>query len=399
MLGYTFWTLLTLGAAGLGTLILLLVWDRRVRAEEAQAERIASAWEAEAAGLEAAEQRALEALALSERRSRALAEAGALALWRASLDGCWTAADGWQAVTGQPASAVIGQVDAWLDAVLPKDRPSLATAWARSIETGMPLDAEFRIRMASGEARWCRVRGVQVPGASGQPDEWAGVVEDIHARRELEEARLLLSQEVNHRAKNLLAVVQAILRLTPPNDPAAYASAVSARVAALGRAHDLLAASDWHSAGLREIAQRELAAHLPPSEPRAFLAGDPVSLAAPAVQPMAMVLHELAVNAAKYGALSRPEGRLALSWWVEQDALHLQWRESGGPPMEVPPARRGFGSRVIETSVTRQLHGRIERRWEPEGLLCEIWIPLSQMVAEGGADRQTKAAPATRTAA
>ncbi len=241
--------------------------------------------------------------------------------------------------------------------------------------------------------RWCRARavtvplgealagGLQAPGAG----EWIGVLEDIDTRRRAEEARMLLAHEVNHRAKNMLAVVQAVVQLTRSADPAAYAASVSARIAALGRAHDLLARRDWGDVALEDLARGELAPYLPVGEAmegaaRVSLRGPAVRLAASAVQPMAVALHELAVNAAKYGALAPGHaGRVELSWEVPPPGtgLRLTWAEQGGPLLDGPPARRGFGTRVVDASISDQLGGRVERRWRPDGLICEITLPTS----------------------
>jgi two-component sensor histidine kinase len=179
------------------------------------------------------------------------------------------------------------------------------------------------------------------------------------------EARVrLLAAEVDHRAKNLLAVVQATLRLTPKHDAAAYARAVEGRIAALARAQTLLSAEHWRGADLRALLQAELAPFLPAAGgagPRVELGGPAVTVPAHAVQPLAMAAHELATNAVKHGALSVPGGHVAVSWRVlPGGAVSLRWAEAGGPKLAVAPARRGFGSRVLDQVVRGQLGGRLE---------------------------------------
>lgn len=215
------------------------------------------------------------------------------------------------------------------------------------------------------------------------------VLRQTRKRREAEALQALLAREADHRAKNVFAVVQSVLRLTPKGDAAAYALAVEGRVAALARAHALLADGAWAGADLRTVAERELAPYAggwPPADGRgaaASLEGPPVPLAAAAVQPLAVVLHELATNAAKYGALSRPEGRVRLSWRVDEGAglLVLRWAESGGPAVSGPPARRGFGSKVIDATARGQLGGTVAFGWGAEGLRADIAFPLGRALA------------------
>jgi PAS domain S-box-containing protein len=221
---------------------------------------------------------------------------------------------------------------------------------------------------------------------------FTGIMRDVSARKADEARRLLLAREVDHRAKNVLAVVQAVLRLTPADDPRAFAAAVEARVAALSRAHSLLAEGGWAGADLRAVAERELAPYAAAAgrhhgPPAVSLDGPPVPLAPAAVQPFAMVLHELATNAAKHGALSVPGGRVSARWRADRRAgedgtLRLRWAETDGPPLAGAPARRGFGARLVEATVRGQLGGAVERRWEPPGLVVEVSVPLARATAD-----------------
>jgi two-component sensor histidine kinase len=199
------------------------------------------------------------------------------------------------------------------------------------------------------------------------------------------EARVrLLAREVDHRAKNMLAVVQATLRLTPKSDAAAYALAVEGRVAALARAQTLLSQDRWRGADLCTLLRAELAPFLPDGGPRVELRGPDLLLPAATVQPIAMAVHELATNAVKHGALSAPAGRVSVGWAIEpgEGRLVLTWREAGGPPVPGPPTRRGFGSRVLEQVVRGQLGGAIDMSWPPEGLACRIEVPLASRTGD-----------------
>ncbi len=212
-------------------------------------------------------------------------------------------------------------------------------------------------------------------------------------RRQAEQQRALLMRELDHRAKNVMAVALSLVRLTPREDAGRFAAAVEGRIAAMARAHSLLAGGRWGGASLRSLAEGELLGMLD----RAELTGPAVRLAADAVQPVAMLLHELATNAAKHGALSVPEGRVALRWefTAPEEGLRLIWRESGGPAIEGPPARRGFGSRMLVSLAERQLGGRLEFDWRPEGLAVTLTLPARQVVQDM-AGRQPPASPHPR---
>jgi PAS domain S-box-containing protein len=217
---------------------------------------------------------------------------------------------------------------------------------------------------------------------------FTGIMRDISARRADEARRALLAREVDHRAKNVLAVIQAVLRLTRADEPRAYAAAVSARVAALARAHSLLAECGWSGADLRAVALREVSPYAPVRRDDTALTidGPPVMLAPAMVQPFSMVLHELATNAVQHGALSAADGRVTVQWVVGGDRLlTLRWSEAGGPPVPSAPDRRGFGTKLIEATVRGQLSGTVEFHWSATGLVVEITVPLGQGVTEENA--------------
>lgn len=285
-----------------------------------------------------------------------------------------------------PAAGAPQSHEAFLALVHPDDRPRLRAAVARALETG-EYDAEFRIlRPGRGgeELRWLIGRGRRMPGPAGRLGPFLGVNVDITARKEAEERQALLMREVDHRAKNALAVVQAILRLTRADSPDGFARAVEGRVAALARAHTLLTESRWVGADLPAMLRGELAPFMGSGGGnRVVFDGPPVTVAPVTAQPLSMALHELATNAAKYGSLSVPDGRLTVSWQADAAAgrLRLRWAEAGGPAIAAAPGRNGFGSRVIRTTICEQLGGEVEFHWEPSGLLCAIELPLHRAMA------------------
>jgi two-component sensor histidine kinase len=201
----------------------------------------------------------------------------------------------------------------------------------------------------------------------------------------------MLSRELDHRAKNVLTIVQSVIRLTKADTLEEFKSAIEARVFALARVHSLLAEGGWADAELPTIAARELAAHVDPTrgDTAISISGPSYRLNSTSVQPMAMVLHELAINAVKHGALSTHQGKVDLQWQIDRSArtLSLRWQEHGGPRTR-PPEKRGFGSRLIEASVTRQLGGAVSWTWLDTGLVCEITLSDEKVggirIEEGG---------------
>lgn len=242
---------------------------------------------------------------------------------------------------------------------------------------------EFRIRRAdTGEVRWIATRGEIVRDAEGKPLVVRGVNHDVTERRRAEERQMLLAREVDHRAKNALAVVQSIIALTRDADPERFRAAVIGRIAALARAHTLLARDGWSSADLRELVEEEVAPYRVGAEAldRVTLDGPAVALAPGAAQPLAMALHEMATNAAKHGALAALDGRVVIHWRaMENGGLAMRWSEARGEPLPGPPARRGFGYSVIRNTVERQLGGRCAFEWREEGLAVRIDLPASQL--------------------
>jgi len=196
------------------------------------------------------------------------------------------------------------------------------------------------------------------------------------ALRRAEETERLLIREVDHRAKNVLAVVQSLAQLTPFEDKDQYVRALSGRIGSLARAHSLLSTGRWTGVDLHDLLRLELdpyggADHHGGAQ--VTVAGPPALIDAQAAQSLALVIHELATNASKYGALARPEGRLSVSWaWGADEALHLTWRELAGVRVSAP-ARRGFGSTLIASAI-KQVGARVAQEWRPEGLEVRIDI-------------------------
>ncbi|KYF88955.1 protein kinase, partial [Sorangium cellulosum] len=242
------------------------------------------------------------------------------------------------------------------------------------------------------EKEFCRKDGSRVPVLlggvrfEGSDDQGVAFVLDVSERKQAEERQRLLLNELNHRVKNTLAIVQAIAAQTlrMADSPRAFTEAFLARLLALSQTHNLLNQTSWQGASLRDIVCAELAPHADCDADRVHVTGEHVRLRPEAAVTLGMAIHELATNAAKYGALSQPSGRVEIAWDVSADGreplLWLEWREMGGPPVR-PPRRRGFGSRLIERDLGRQLAREVRLDFVPEGVRCVMHLPLERVAA------------------
>ena len=241
---------------------------------------------------------------------------------------------------------------------------------------------EVRILRPDGETRWCICAASMTVDPRGRIARVSGVTIDITDLKEAEARRMLLVKEVDHRARNALAIVQSIVRLTKAPSIEAYIPIVEGRIKALSNAHSLLSEARWEGADLRRLVDEELAPYSNGEIKRVAISGPAVLLKPETAQIIALVLHELATNAAKYGALSAPSGTVSLNWEWRQDRLSLQWIESGGPTV-LRPSMNGYGTRVISVSVTQQLNGTVRFDWEPSGLRFAMMIAIDRSAAIG----------------
>lgn len=317
--------------------------------------------------------RAEAELADSQARLQEALDAGEMGSWRRDfVTGIVTRDERLLRLAGLPPEAAASAGDDF-DALLhPEDRPARDAALKQALAGDGIYRTEFRIRRAdTGEERWLAARGRMVRDTDGRPVRLVGVNFDITDRKRSEERQKLLMQEVDHRAKNALAVVQSLVRLSDLGDPKLFTETLQGRVAALARAHTLLSRGAWTGADLGSVIRHELEPYAEQS--RIAMSGTPVRLKPSAVQPASMIFHELATNAAKYGAFSTPEGRLSIGWnSAGGDRLVLTWQEQGGPPLAGPPRRRGFGTTLLESILRAQLDADVTMAWEPTGLRCTI---------------------------
>jgi PAS domain S-box-containing protein len=316
----------------------------------------------------------------SERRRSLALAAGQMGSWDLDVvNGDWSWDEGQYRIFGVDPATFSVSANSLRALVHPED-------WAqvRATITGMSQNerthqAEFRIRRPNGELRWCIGTTTVTFGEDAEIVRLGGVTIDITDRKEAEEHQALLAREVDHRARNALAVIQSIVRLTRAKSIDDYKNSVEGRITALARAHTLLSESRWHGADLCTIVAEELAPYRASHGERIITSGPAIALQPAVAQTLALALHELATNAAKYGALSVDTGMLRLSWEVQPRLLLLEWKESGGPAAP-HPSPRGFGMKLISTSIDQQLCGKVQFDWDGPGLRCAISIPLQKSV-------------------
>jgi PAS domain S-box-containing protein len=268
--------------------------------------------------------------------------------------------------------------------VMPQYLPALEAADAESSTRLTPFEHEFEVRLPGGEVRWLQLSSAPRRLPDGRI-VWDGVQLDITERKRAEERQGLLARELDHRAKNLLAVVQSILQLSRAEDIGSFVATVRGRVMALARAHSLLSDNRWEGADLRQLVREELEPYRIDAG-RIAIDGPAVMLVPAASQSLALALHELATNAARHGSLTRPTGRLAIIWTADAGGLRLVWEESGGPVVVSPPSRLGFGSTVIAAGIKRGLQGDVALEWRPEGLRAIVFVPLAQLARTNAAE-------------
>jgi PAS domain S-box-containing protein len=209
---------------------------------------------------------------------------------------------------------------------------------------------------------------------------------DVTERKEGEAHLRLLLRELTHRSKNLLAVIQAMARQTARHTGSVetFLTQFGARLQALAASHDLLIRESWYGASLGELVRSQLGVYLDGSAPQISIDGPAIAIKPEAAQSLGLALHELAVNAAKFGALSVPTGRVAITWSrlenVDGSAVELDWRERLGPKVKTR-RRKGFGSIVIERNLARALNAKVDLEFDPDGLRCHIVIPGNQILA------------------
>jgi PAS domain S-box-containing protein len=326
-------------------------------------------------------------LAESEARFRAIADSMPQMVWSTLPDGFHDYYNArWYEYTGVPEGSTDGA--GWNDMFHPEDRERARALWAHCLETGDLYEIEYRLRRHDGIYRWTLGRATPIRDENGQIVRWFGTCTDIDDLKRMEQSKELLSQELSHRIKNIFAVVSALIALSARQYPEArpFAAAVRERIAALARAHEFVRPHSEVSRptvggmtlhAFLEALFRPYAAN--DGSPRVIVSGDDARFDDQAATSVALLFHELATNAAKYGALASSDGYVTLNTQRRDDRFVLTWVEQGGPEVEVAPSREGFGSSLATISVEGQLGGRLERNWRSEGLVVVADLPATAL--------------------
>ncbi|KHL26606.1 histidine kinase [Croceibacterium mercuriale] len=294
---------------------------------------------------------------------------------------------------GRPISQPFTYADL-KQAVHPDDRERRDAALAAAIGNGDDYDIEYRILTPAGEERWLQVRGQAHARADGTPLIVVGTSQDVTARRQAEDHRALLANELSHRVKNTLATLQSIVAQTirNANSLEAAGETLSARIMSMAAANDLLINERWESAPITDLFRRALAPFGVDDADRFYLSGPDVRLQPRVAIAFALALHELATNASKYGALSLADGSVTIDWQVVTDtrpaSLQVIWTEEGGPAV-TPPDRLGFGSRLIERVLALEIGGTAKLDYRPEGVVFTAEAPLPDVLEEATASAAT----------
>ncbi len=284
---------------------------------------------------------------------------------------------------GKSVPEIVGSTD---DEIIPAEsRPAVAAMKRQALETGAPQDGEVRITEAS-VTRWLDLHIEPLRDVSGAIVGLTCAAVDITERKEGEAHLRLLMRELTHRSKNLLAVIQAMARQTARRSETleGFLDQFSNRLQALSRSHDLLVQEGWHGAALGDLVRSQLGHYLDRSSSQVTITGPALHLRPEAAQSLGLAIHELATNAAKFGALSVPSGQISIEWTLDSasdlPALKVLWSETGGPAVTVPD-HRGFGRLVIERNLAGSLEAEVEMTFPPEGVRCRIVIPGTQLLA------------------
>ncbi|MGH6724933.1 MAG: PAS domain S-box protein [Pseudolabrys sp.] len=291
-----------------------------------------------------------------------------------NLDGVITSWNkGAEHVFGYSAEEVIGQP---ITIVIPRDRHNEEREILTRIRRGERIDHFETVRQRKdGSLIVVSLTVSPVKNAKGKIVGASKIARDITEQKRNQEQIVTLAREAEHRSKNLLATVQATVMLSQSDTSEGLKRAIEGRIQALANVHSLFVQTRWIGADLSTIATQELAPYFENDQRRVRIDGPSFLLEPSTAQTIAISLHELATNAAKYGALSVANGRVDLKWSTEADGqLHLRWTETGGPEVQ-KPTHKGFGRRIIERMIT-QHSGKTRLDWRAEGLICEITLQL-----------------------
>lgn len=332
-----------------------------------------------------------DALFESDARFHTLADALPHMVWSTSPDGFHDYYNArWYEFTGVPYGSTDGE--GWNGMFHPDDQERAWAAWRTSLAGGEPYEIEYRLRHRSGEYRWTLGRALPMRDSAGRIVRWIGTCTDIHEAKMQAEQVEILSRELSHRIKNIFAVVGGLIGLSARHDPAQkeFARQLQERIAALARAHEFVRPNSDESRGagttvtLRELLARLLAPYPAYADGRISIAGSDLPVDDRSATPLALLVHELATNAAKYGSLGNADGRVSLDLASTGDRLILTWQEQGGPEVAGEPETTGFGTTLAKIAINQQLEGELEREWFPGGLRVRATVPVAALRRKSG---------------
>lgn len=316
----------------------------------------------------------------SERRFRHMANHAPVMIWMTELDGaCSYLSKQWYDFTGQSAEEGLGT--GWLEAIYPGDRIAAQQISSAAYERREEFRLEYRLRRHDGAYVWCIDAAAPRFDTDGTFLGYIGSVIDISERKQAEETQTLLLSELNHRVKNTLANVQAIAQQTlrRTRDPEQFVESFSGRLQALSKAHSMLSNASWQGADMQTLLIDQLT--MGPVDVRAVeISGPSLTLTPQMALHLALVVHELATNCIKYGALSTGQGRVSIEWKTDGAKIFIKWAERGGPTVTKIGAR-GFGTTLIEHSA-RSEGGEAVMSCEKAGVVWQISLPLHRITKQ-----------------
>ncbi len=328
--------------------------------------------------------RAEQAQRASERRFTAIVDQAAVGITETDVAGQFLLTNAAFNKMADPSGRDLQGLRRW-DLINSEDAGAVSARFEQAASDWQPFQIEYRLQRGDGTTIWVHDSVSMLAAADGQAPRVIAVTLEIEQRKRAEEQAGLLMGELDHRVKNILAIVSSIVAQTLKANPLPeiFAETIKGRILAITRAHSLLTDRGADGGGtLRELVDTELE----PYRGRDLRVEGPVIVLTPkAGLSVAMAIHELASNAAKYGSLSEPEGQLAIGWLVTNGPdrrLQLSWTETGGPRVSGPPSQRGYGTTVIERSLDYEFNGKVERSFPPSGVVCTIDLPFTSDVGE-----------------
>ena len=285
----------------------------------------------------------------------------------------------WYEFTGVPVGATYGEN--WSLVLHPDDAARANRYWQQCVDSGSDYEIEYRIRGSKGDFRWVLARGVPARGADGSITRWFGTCTDIDDRKRAESQRELISEELGHRIKNIFSVIKSLVTISGTQTSIAE---LGGRIEALGKANQYILP------GAKDAAQRGGATLLGlmadlfdpyriDGAQRIILRGDDVEIGRHTATSLALLLHELATNAIKYGSLQKRDGVVTVTITPAEETVGFEWCESGGVDVNPPGEAAGFGTGLIDRVVRYQLGTTLDRQWHPQGLLACMTMPRDRL--------------------